>query len=116
MPVEHIDAVLNDCLLAAGQGIGTEKPVDFDVVVWWRSRYRRFFLHAMTAHGNSWAADRHRVTAVGRYLGQRALHHAGRSPSIDMHAAELASHDVETGCQMNAVREGLSPTAQIATV
>lgn len=110
MPVEQIDSILNDCLLAAGQGIGAVKSVDFDVVLWWRSRYRRFFLHAMTAHGNSWATDRHRVTAVGRYLGQRALHHAGASLSIDMQAAALASHDVETGCQMNAVREGLSPT------
>ncbi len=115
MPIEPIDYVLNDCLLAAGQGIGTEKPVEFDVVVWWRTRYRRFFLHAMTAHGNSWAADRHRVTAVGRYLGQRALHHAGTSPSIDLRAAELASRDVETGCQMNATREGLSPTVRTAT-
>ena len=109
MSVEHIDAILNDCLLAAGQGIGTEKSVDFDVVVWWRTRYRRFFLHAITAQGNSYEADRRRVTAVGRYLGQRALHHASRSRSVDMRAAELASCDVETSCQMNAQREGLCP-------
>jgi len=115
MSVEHIDAILNDCLLAAGQGIGTEKSVDFDVVVWWRSRYRRFFLHAITAKGNDYAADRRRVTAVGRYLGQRALHHASDSPSIDMRAAELAAHDVEMGCQMNAQREGLSPAMSAAT-
>ena len=115
MSVEHIDAILNDCLLAAGQGIGTEKSVDFEVVQWWRSRYRRFFLHAITAGGNDYAADRRRVTAVGRYLGQRALHHASTSPSIDMRAAELASHDVETGCQMNAQREGLSPAVPAAT-
>ncbi len=115
MSVEHIDAILNDCLLAAGQGIGTEKSVDFEAVQWWRSRYRRFFLHAITAQGNDYAADRRRVTAVGRYLGQRALHHASASPSIDLRAAELASHDVETGCQMNARREGLSPAAPAAT-
>ncbi len=111
MPVESIDFILNDCLLAAGQGIGTEKSVDFDVVVWWRTRYRGFFLHAMSAHGNSWAADRHRVTAVGRYLGQRALHHASSSPSVDLRAAELASRDVETGCQMSAARDGLGAAA-----
>jgi len=115
MSVEHIDAILNDCLLAAGQGIGTEKSVDFEVVQWWRSRYRRFFLHAITSKGNDYAADRRRVTAVGRYLGQRALHHASTSPSIDLRAAELASHDVETGCQMNARREGLSPAVSAAT-
>ena len=115
MSVEHIDAILNDCLLAAGQGIGTEKSVDFAVVVWWRTRYRQFFLHAITAKSNSYEADRRRVTAVGRYLGQRALHHASASPSIDMRAAELASHDVETGSQMNAAREGFAPTVHAAT-
>lgn len=115
MSVEHIDAILNDCLLAAGQGIGTEKSVDFDVVVWWRSRYRHFFLHAITAKGNDYAADRRRVTAVGRYLGQRALHHASDSPSVNLRAAALASRDVETGCQMNAEREGLTPTVHAAT-
>lgn len=114
MSVDQIDAILNDCLLAAGQGIGTEKSVDFEAVVWWRTRYRRFFLHAITANGNDYAADRRRVTAVGRYLGQRALHHAANSPSVDRRAAELASHDVETGCQMNAEREGLSPDARAA--
>lgn len=115
MTAEHIDAILNDCLLAAGQGIGTEKSVDFEVVAWWRARYREFFLHAITVKGNSYEADRRRVTAVGRYLGQRALHHAASDPSVSLRAAELASHDVETGCQMNAVREGLAPTAQTAT-
>jgi hypothetical protein len=107
-PEQQIDSILNDCLLAAGQGIGLEKSVDFEAVVWWRARYRQFFLHAMVAHGNSWAADRHRVTAVGRYLGQRALHHARASATIDIHAAALASHDVETGCTMSAAREGAS--------
>ena len=114
MSAQHIDAILNDCLLAAGQGIGTEKSVDFAVVVWWRTRYRQFFLHAITEKGNSYEVDRRRVTAVGRYLGQRALHHAN-GPSIDMRAAELASRDVETGCQMNAEREGPSSPALTAT-
>lgn len=115
MSVEHINAILNDCLLAAGQGIGTEKSVDFDAVVWWRSRYRRFFLHAITESGNDYAADRRRVTAVGRYLGQRALHHASHSPSIDLRAAELASRDVETGCQMDAQRDGPAPAMHATT-
>lgn len=114
MSVNQIDAILNDILLAAGQGIGTEKSVDFDAVAWWRTRYRRFFLHAITVKGNDYAADRHRVTAVGRYLGQRALHHAVDSASVDLRAAELASIDVETGCQMNAAREGARPAPHSA--
>ena len=115
MSGEHIDAILNECLLAAGQGIGSEKSVDFAAVVWWRDRYRQFFEHAITVRGNSWAADRHRVTAVGRFLGQRALHHAADSPAIDLRAVALASRDVETGCQMNAAREASGAPRETAT-
>lgn len=115
MSVPQIDAMVNDVLLAAGQGIGQEKPIDFDVVVWWRARYRAFFLHAITELGNSWEADRHRVTAVGRYLGQRAAHHAANSASVDLRAAAQASHDVETGCRMNAEREGVTAPASTVT-
>lgn len=107
MSVPQIDAMVNDVLLAAGQGIGHDKPIDFDVVVWWRARYKAFFQHAITELGNSWEADRHRVTAVGRYLGQRAAHHAAASSSVDLRAAAQASHDVETGCRMNAERDGV---------
>lgn len=107
MSVDQIDVMLNDCLLAAGQGIGTDKPVDFDAVVWWRERYRQFFTLAL-GRGNSYQDDRRRVTAVGRYLGQRALHHAGAAPSVDLAAARRASHDIETGCQMNAERDGVA--------
>jgi hypothetical protein len=89
--------------------VGTRKSLDFDVIPWWRARYRAFFLHAMSANGNSWLRDRDRVTAVGRFLGQRALFHAGDQTSIDLRSAALASTDVEIGCRMNAEREGLRP-------
>ena len=107
--VEEIDYILNDCFLAVGQAIGPEKTLDFEALTWWHARYRQLFLAAM-ARGNSWAGDRRRVTAVGRYLGQRARHHAGDRPSIDMRAAALASTDVECACQMNAEREGVIVT------
>jgi len=108
-PAEEVDYVLNDCFFAVGQAVGTAKSLDFDAIQWWRGRYRAFFLHAMTANGNSWSRDRHRVTAVGRFLGQRALHYAGDQPSIDVRCASLASRDVEAGCRMNAEREGVEP-------
>jgi hypothetical protein len=107
-PAQEVDYILNDCFFAVGQAIGTCKTLDFDTVKWWRTRYRAFFLHALAANGNSWLRDRHRVTAVGRFLGQRALHHAGDQPSIDIRCAALASSDVETGCRMNAEREGVA--------
>jgi hypothetical protein len=106
-PARQVDYVLDDCFFAVGQRIGTQKTLDFGVVPWWRDRYRRFFLHAMEGLGNSWEKDRHRVTAVGRYLGERALFHAGDSPVIDLLCARKASEDVERGCQMNAVLEGV---------
>lgn len=109
-PAREVDYILDDCFLAVGQTIGTQKTLDFGVVGWWRDRYRVFFLSAMEHLGNSWQKDRDRVTAVGRYLGERALFHAGESAVIDLGAAAQASADVERGCRMNAVREGVAPT------
>jgi len=114
-PDQEVDYVLNDCFFAVGQAVGTRKSLDFDAIQWWRGRYRAFFLHAMTVTGNSWSWDRDRVTAVGRYLGERALHHSSDRPSIDLRSAALASHDVETGCRMNATREGVVPQSLSAS-
>lgn len=108
-PAQEVDYILDDCFFAVGQAIGTRKVLDFDVIPWWRARYRAFFLHAMTVNGNSWRKDRQRVTAVGRYLGQQALAHAGDQPSIDLRCAALASADVESGCRMNARRDAGLP-------
>ncbi len=107
--VADLDYILSDCFLAVGQAVGPDKTVDFDTVTWWHQRYRQAFHHAMTTRGTSWAADRRRVTAVGRYLGQRVVEHAGRRGSIDLVSAARASAEVELGCQMNATREALLP-------
>ena len=98
----ELDYILSDCFLAVGQAVGPDKGVDFDTAIWWHRRYRRAFNHAMTIRGTSWAADRSRVIAVGRYLGQRVVEHAGRRATINRAAAVLASAEVERGCQMNA--------------
>lgn len=104
----ELDYILSDCFLAVGQAVGPGKTVDLDTVTWWHQRYRHAFQQAM-ARGTSWTADRRRVTAVGRYLGQRVLEHAGRSVSIDRLVAARASAEIEDGCQMDATREGLLP-------
>ena len=104
-----LDYILADCLLAVGQAVGPDKTVDFDTVTWWHRRYRHAFHEAMTTRGTSWAADRRRVTAVGRYLGQRVVEHAGHRATIDLAAAARASAEVERGCRMNATREALLP-------
>ena len=112
--VTHLGYIISDCFLAVGQAVGPEKAVDFDTVTWWYRRYRQAFHHAMTTGGTSWAADRNRVTAVGRYLGQRVVEHAGRRHNIDLLAAARASAEVELGCRMNATREAHLPeTVQI---
>ena len=115
-PTQEIDYILNDCFLAAGQAIGTEKSLDPEAGAWWRERYRGKFLAAMTELGNSWQQDRDRVVAVGRFLGQRALHHAGGSSVISVESARKASADVEAGCRMNAIREGVGPTVARSAV
>lgn len=110
-PVEEVDYILHDCLFAVGQGVGTDKIVDDAALAWLRSRYRDKFLVVMTSHGNSWARDRHRVTAVSRYLGQRAAHHAGDRGRIDVESIARAAAEIESGCRMNAERESGLPLA-----
>ena len=107
--VADVDYILAECFLAVGQAVGPDKTVDFDAITWWHRRYRRAFHHAMTTTGTSWADDRGRVTAVGRYLGQRVVQHAGNRAIINRAAAARASAEVERGCQMNAAREAFSP-------
>ena len=107
--VADLDYILSDCFLAVGQAVGSDKALDFETVTWWHRRYRQAFRDAMTARGTSWAADRNRVTAVGRYLGQRVMEHAGRRTNIDVATAARASAEVERGCQMNATREAFLP-------
>lgn len=109
--VTDLDYILSDCFLAVGQAVGTNKTVDFDVVTWWHQRYRSAFHRAMTTQGVSWATDRGRVTAVGRYLGQRVVEHAGTALVIGLPAAARASEDVERGCRMSASREAALPIA-----
>lgn len=106
---EDLDYILSDCFLAVGQAVGPDKTLDFDAVTWWHQRYRCAFRYAMTTADTSWAADRRRVTAVGRYLGQRVVDYAGHRTNIDRTAAERASADIEHGCQMNATREAFLP-------
>ena len=108
--VADLDHILADCFLAVGQAVGPGKTVDFDAVIWWHRRYRRAFHHAMTTRGTSWSADRRRVTAVGRYLGERVVDYAGSRTNIDRAAATRASVEIEQGCQMNATREARLPT------
>ena len=107
--VAEVDYILADCFLAVGQAVGPNKTVDFDTVIWWHRRYRQAFHHAIVTRGTSWAADRRRVTAVGRYLGQRAVEYTGNHANINLTAAARASDEVEQGCQMNATRDALLP-------
>ena len=107
--VAKLDYILADCFLAVGQAVGTDKTLDFDVVIWWHQRYGRAFHHAMTTQAASWAADRGRVTAVGRHLGQRVVEHTGPAPVIDRLAAARASGEVEHGCRMIATRASAPP-------
>lgn len=107
--VADVDYILADCFLAVGQAVGPDKTLDFDTVIWWHRRYRRAFHHAMATRGTSWVADRRRVTAVGRYLGQRVVEYTGRQGNIGLTAAARASDEVEQGCQMNGTRDALLP-------
>lgn len=114
-PSREVDYILHDCLFAVGQAVGRTSRIDYEAIVFLRVRYRQLFLRAMVENGNSWAADRRRVTAVGRYLGQRALLHSRGGAVIDLASVARAVADVEAGCRMNAEREGLCTNSSGAT-
>jgi hypothetical protein len=115
-PEIEVDYILHDCFFAVGQALGPTRRLSREAIVWWRRRYREMFVDALTRCGNSWACDRDRVMAVGRLLGEYAMHHAGEREEIDWASAVRASADVERGCRMNAQREsGLSRPASRAS-
>ena len=99
-----VDYILDDCFFSVGQAVGDRKEVEHSAVMWWRDRYREKFLRAMQAFGNTWMIDRHRVTAVCRMLGERAVAHADGRTTIDIGCAAKASKDVEQFCVKHAMR------------
>ncbi len=101
---QAVDAILDDCCLSIGQGVGLRATLDFDAVVYFRNTFRPKFLAAMRQFGNRWLDDRAVVTAVGWMLGERAVRYANGAPSIDLDAMRKASADVQRYCQLHAAR------------
>ncbi|MBP7776205.1 MAG: hypothetical protein KA371_03690 [Acidobacteria bacterium] len=101
---QAVDAILDDCFLSIGQGIGLRASLDYDAVVHVRNNFRPKFLAAMRRFGNRWLEDRTTVTAVGWMLGERAVRYAEGAPSIGRDAMIKACADVERYCQLHAAR------------
>jgi hypothetical protein len=103
--LEHmVDYMLDDCFFSIGQSVGDRKKVDQSAVIWWRDRYRAKFLRMLRTFGNTWLQDRARVMVTVRMLGDRAVYHAGASPTIDFDCATKASKDIERYCTLHAIR------------
>jgi hypothetical protein len=102
-----LECLLHDCFCALGEIVQHRKPIAADAIVWLHRHYHEKFRHAVHVLGNSWQCDRDRVRAVARWLGELALGYAGGDPEIDRAALQRAAIDVEAGCRMNAVREGV---------
>lgn len=98
------DCILDDCLFAMGQVVGTRATLDYEAVIWIRDRYRQKFLRALETFGDRWHADRHNVTGVAFMLGERAVRYAAGRPSIDLASAQRAAADVERYCQLHSKR------------
>jgi hypothetical protein len=109
---EQLPYILSDCFFAVGQALASRRGVDYDAVVWMRDRYREKFWQALTVSGNSWEDDRPRVTAVSRWLGQRAEGYAAGKPTIDRVSASQAAAEIEAGCRMSARAVRDHPTAR----
>jgi hypothetical protein len=108
-----VNYIVDECFFAVGQGV-KDKSVQHPAIIWLRDHFRARFLETMRISGNSWLADRHRVTAMGRLLGKRAVHHAGDSPYIGRASVMKAAADIQKHCMLHAMRRarrlGLSAT------
>jgi len=99
-----VDAIVDDCCLAVGQGVGLRAALDFDAVCHIRRNFRPKFLAAMRQFGNRWLEDRQTVTAVAMMLGERAVRYANGAATIGLDDVRRASADVERYCQLHAAR------------
>ena len=50
----EVDFILHDCFFALGQAIQTRKRLSFEVIVWWRRRYRDMFLRTLQTSEQAW--------------------------------------------------------------
>jgi hypothetical protein len=99
-----VNYVVDDCLFAAGQAVGTRKAIEYEAVIWLRDHYRVKFLRAMQTFGDRWLQDRRNVTGVAFMLAERAVRYAGDAASIDVESVRRASVDVERYCALHARR------------
>ena len=99
-----VDAIVDDCCLAVGQGVGLRAVLDFDAACHIRRNFRPKFLAAMRQFGNRWLEDRQTVTAVAMMLGERAVRYADGAATISLDDIRRASADVERYCQLHAAR------------
>lgn len=99
-----VDAIVDDCCLAVGQGVGLRAALEFDAVCHIRRNFRPKFLAAMRQFGNRWLEDRQTVTAVAMMLGERAVRYADGAATISLDDIRRASADVERYCQLHAAR------------
>ena len=107
--------VLDDCLFALGQAVGTRTTLEYDALVWIRQHFHARFVRAILAFGNRWAEDRETVTGAAFMLAERAVRYAADRPAIDVDAIRQASADVERFCMLHSRRaakaRGLGPAA-----
>ena len=109
------DFVLDDCIFALGQAVGTRMTIDYDAVIWIRKHFHAKFLRAICTFGNRWADDRHNVTGAALMLGERAVRYAAHLPSISLAAIQQAAADVERCCRLHSRRAARTRAVDAST-
>ncbi len=99
-----VDAIVDDCCFAVGQGVGLRATLDFDAITYLCEHFRPKFLMAMRHFGNRWLEDRQTVTAVAMMLGERAVRYANGAATIGLDDVRRAAADVERYCQLHSAR------------
>jgi hypothetical protein len=98
----QVDYMLADCFFAAGQAVASRAQIAPDAIAWWRDRYHPGFTRAIELSHAAWDDDRERLLGVSRFLGHRAVDHAGDTAVIDRASAVAAALEIEAGCRLRA--------------
>lgn len=84
-----IEALLVDCAIATGKGLGNKK-LALGAAEFWAERYKKSITDALV-NGGVWRQDRNAVLVMARKLGRQARLLAGSNATVTKANAKKAS-------------------------
>lgn len=85
-----LEAILIECSIAVGQGVGMSATVSTAARTYWVTTFKRTIKYGLS-HGERWSAGRRKVIPLARKMGQLAV---GFANPVTKTAAKMAADKV----------------------